>query len=197
MLTYTDQILNEPWSDLDKSDAGLNHKLDLVYELQQDYNFGGNTVGDLSLSTMQKRLKLQQKRPLMMLVKYSGLVRNLNKILQLVSRKNFLMAGLQLLDGHNVAVVVGTTEESFDFEAIVVDLRNIVVPVVVHVEYYYIFVVRLLVLLLISVEMQQALVVVDLRIVVVVHAFAVEYYIDVVVAVEVSLAVLLLIAVDV
>ena len=139
----------------------------------------------------------------MMLVKYSGLVRNLDKILQLVSRKNFLMAGLQLLDGHNVVVVVGTTEESFDFEAIVVDLRNIVVAVVVHVEYYYIFVVRLLVLLLISVEMQQALVVVDLRIVVVVvHAFAVEYYIDVVdvvvvVAVEVPLAVLLLIAVDV
>ena len=181
---------------MDKSDAGLIHKLDLVYELQQDYNFGGNTVGDLSLSTMQKRLKLQQKRPLMMLVKYSGLVRNLDKILQLVSRKNFLMAGLQLLDGHNVVVVVGTTEESFDFEAIVVDLRNIVVPVVVHVEYYYIFVVRLLVLLLISVEMQQALVVVDLRIVVVVvHAFAVEYYIDVVV--EVPLAVLLLIFVDV
>ena len=52
LLTYTDQILNEPWSDLDKSDAGLIHKLDLVYELQQDYNFGGNTVGDLSLSTM-------------------------------------------------------------------------------------------------------------------------------------------------
>jgi hypothetical protein len=65
---YTDQILNEPWSDLDKSDAGLIHRLDLVYELQQDYNFGGNTVGDLSLSTMQKQLKLQQKRPLMMLV---------------------------------------------------------------------------------------------------------------------------------
>ena len=52
LRTYTDQILNEPWSDLDKSDAGLIHRLDLVYELQQDYNFGGNTVGDLSLSTM-------------------------------------------------------------------------------------------------------------------------------------------------